>query len=167
MERLVDFWEARDERERALLKLLVGVVVPVFFYVAVILPLASYHAAAARNLDAASREMASIGEFVRVAQTLTPFQSPAPVTTEAEFEERVRTVASQLGLSFERLELTRGGTITTWIEGAAPHALYDWISILAEQHGITVAQADIAARADTNIVRAQIRFEQGRGQSVR
>jgi len=152
------WWDDRQPRERTLI-LCLGAVLAVFaLYQFGLKPLLSYRTAAIATYEDAAALLSEVEAASREIQAL---RSTSVLKSDAIPRTVIGATASELGLPITRLQPHENGGLDVWLDDVPSTALFKWVAVLYERHGIAVVRASIQKNDDGATVRAQITFTEG------
>lgn len=153
---MMQWWSAREPRERTLL-LGVGVLVCAFaLFQFLVLPLGHYRASARDQHEAA---LAMLQEVEAGARTVQALRAAAGERSDAPARTVVSATATELGLPIARLQPLENAELDVWLDDVAAPLLYAWVGRLQDR-GIPVTRA-VIQKSDGSTVTAQITFAGG------
>ncbi|MEM6625996.1 MAG: type II secretion system protein GspM [Pseudomonadota bacterium] len=153
---MMEWWNARDARERLLLTICAALVALVSIVQLGVVPSMSYRERAANALE---REVA-INEEVRAVAATKTDQRATP-SDGRPLQAIVSDTSSLFGLEVNRMAPTDQGGLNLWLEAEPPQPLYAWLVDLERVHGVRVGKASIRWNSDQTTISANLYVEQG------
>ncbi len=153
---MIELWNDRSPRERALLIILAALCVVFILYNLVLTPMDDWRTSAARNATQAENVYDLV--FEAASQKIV-----SPIATKQTEPSAFRTVlittARDAGITLNYVNARSDDEVEASAENISSSVLFSWLQVLYSDHGIAVASADIARdTAGQNMVRTQIVF---------
>jgi len=155
---MIDWWNAREPREKLLLQILGGLTLLAVLVQFIMLPLMGKHSdnrmrnqQAMRVLDTVTSSDSILSRGV--ATLATRDQS----TSISELRSVALSIAAQRGLAISRIQGGNDDEIIMILDNADPQILYAWLADLQLQHGARPSNVSLAGDASGG-VRATISF---------
>ena len=147
-------WQSRSEREKLLLCAMGGLFAVLLVRVAIVRPLAGFHARA-RDDYAASMQLYRVLEAE--VETYLALREGDPATEQAgqSLRSLAGALALQHDLSLARMVPGEDGSLTVNVDRAQSTQLMRWLLALEERHGIQVSSSTIDREGD-GIVSASV-----------
>lgn len=155
MNRMSDWWQQRDPRERVMLTVMCVAIAAFLLWYGAFVPLR--HARDA----AQARHVSAVAELARVQAELAQLSElrdrlPAARVDAGTLQNAVLASAAQAGLQIGNERSDDSGALEIDSDGATPAQVFGWLDALHAQHGLSPASLSVARNQDR--LRVQARF---------
>ena len=153
---MLEFWNARERRERLLLLIALGLTIALAVYQFAWRPAFEYKERASRAYNTARADL----DYVR--DVVSGMGKPqASTANAAPLQSVVVDVAAIYGLTISRIEPAADNGLNLWFEAERPESLYAWLSDLSDNHNVAVGKASMRLVQDGGAVSANLYVNRG------
>jgi general secretion pathway protein M len=161
MDRLLEFWRAREPRERLILGL-GGFAAAAILLFALLAPLFSRVSAAEARLQRKQEDLAWLEAAAPQVLAAGPGAAATPATADNALVIVDRVAReSGLGSAVSKVEPAGAGQFQATLREAPFDNVIAWLARLRQQHGISVAGLSINPAAAPGLVNASVQFQIG------
>lgn len=155
---MIDWWSAREPREKLLLQILGGLVVLAVMVQFIILPLMGTNSEYRVKSQQAMQVLDTVTSSDSIlSRRAAPLAAGAQATSISELRSVALSIAAQRGLAISRIQGGNGDEIIMILDNADPQILYAWLADLQLQYGARPSNISLAGDASGG-VRATIAF---------
>lgn len=153
---MTGWWNARTEREQMLLGAMSAACILFFLYFALFVPASAYKNDAEAVLERALATYADVAAAAAQLENLSQTNGERIARDDRPVRVLASARARELGLSVIRIQPMENDSVSFWLTDASATALFEWLTSLQTDHGITVGRADIQRAPDNVVVQAQV-----------
>jgi general secretion pathway protein M len=155
---LSDFWQARNPRERLILTLALAILVLALVYLVLIEPALNAREQSSRQVPQLRQQVAQMQSLAKEAASLpaepAAAQAPPPLS-----QESVTKSLTSHGLKPQNLNVS-ADTVRLQLSDASFSSLMSWLGTARSTTMLQVAEANIVAQSQPDIVNATITLRQ-------
>jgi len=152
------FWLGLSERERVLIYVGAGILVSLLIYVFVINPLADKKQASLRALEAERAIYYRVLDMAQISKN-NGVTVQAGASRTAPTREAVTEASRKTGIAISRIQPSRDGDISFWIDTAKTGEMFDWLLLLEQEYGRQAKKVSLQKNAGEETLRGQFEFE--------
>jgi general secretion pathway protein M len=154
---LSDFWQARNPRERLILRLALALVVLALIYLVLIEPALNARDQLSRQVPQLRQQVAQMQSLAKEAASLPA--ASAPQTPSPLSQESVATSLASHGLKPQNLNVS-ADTVRLQVSDASFSSLMSWLGTARSTAMLEVAEANIVAQSQSGRVNATLTLRQ-------